>query len=398
MSELFTGITFPQQKVTPSDDAAIRKAALADSILSGCALSYAGSTLTMGPGLLLGCGRQFRHTAVQNWAVTGATSGYARLVLTIDTTRASTKDSFDQVVDTIEYASALDGFLQLQQDDINEAGTIYQMAVCVVSLGAGGITGMVQTLPRSAIKAAWLWNLVDNGDFSQFVAPAGIGGKHGNQDYAGDRWILVSGTVTGEANENGNGYKNITLNGTIRQKIANPPAVGTAGVEMISGTATVTYENGEVTVTSNGGVIGFVKLFEGEYTADNMPKAQPKGYGVEVVNCNGGATSMELLWENASPSSEFVAQTIQLDVYRYSFVMVIFQHSSGNTLKASVVAPVNNKIMLSMANSDTKNNTIAREAEVTYESVYFNNGYAANVKENYVVIPIAIYGIKGVSA
>lgn len=146
MSELFTGITFPQQKVTPSDDATIYRAALADGILSGCDLSYAGSTLTMGAGQLLGCGRQFRHTAVQNWAVTGANSGYARLVLTIDTTRASTKDSFDQIVDTIEYASSLDGFLQLQQDDINEAGTIYQIAVCVVSLGAGGITGIVEKL------------------------------------------------------------------------------------------------------------------------------------------------------------------------------------------------------------------------------------------------------------
>lgn len=153
MSEYFTGMTFPQQKVTPSDDAAIRRAVLADSILSGCALSYAGSTLTMGAGLLIGCGRQFRHTAVQNWAVTGATSGYARLVLTIDTTRASTKDSFDQIVDTIEYASSLDGFLSLQQNDINEAGTIYQVAVCVVSLGAGGITGIVHKLGGNTVTA-----------------------------------------------------------------------------------------------------------------------------------------------------------------------------------------------------------------------------------------------------
>ena len=146
MSEFFTGVTFQQQKVTPSDDAAIRKAVLADSILSGCALSYAGSTLTMGAGMLLGCGRQFRHTFVQNWAVTGANSGYARLVLTLDMSKASTKDTFNQVVDSIEYASSLNGFLQLQQDDINEAGTIYQMEICVVSLGAGGITGIVSKL------------------------------------------------------------------------------------------------------------------------------------------------------------------------------------------------------------------------------------------------------------
>ena len=146
MSEFFTGVTFPQQKVTPSDDAVIRKTVLTDCILSGCALSYVGSTLTMGAGMILGCGRQFRHTSVQNWAVTGANSGYARLVLTLDMSKASTKNAFEQVVDSIEYAGSLDGFLPLQQNDINEAGTIYQMAVCVVSLGAGGITGIVSRL------------------------------------------------------------------------------------------------------------------------------------------------------------------------------------------------------------------------------------------------------------
>lgn len=129
------------------------------------------------------------------------------------------------------------------------------------------------------------YNYIHNADFSRFVAQAGIGGKHGNQAYAGDRWILDSGTVTGEANADGEGYSNITLNGTIRQIIANAPAVATPGIEMISGTATITYANGAVTVTSSGGVIGFVKLFEGEYTADNMPKGKPKGYGAELAEC-----------------------------------------------------------------------------------------------------------------
>ena len=152
MSEYFTGVTFPQQKITPSDDASIRRAVLADGILRGCNLSYAGSTLTMAAGLLIGCGRQFRHNSLQNWAVTGANSGYARLVLTIDTTRASTKQNFEQVIDSVEYASSLDGFLPLQQDDINEAGTIYQMAVCVVSLSAGGITGIVTQLGGNVVS------------------------------------------------------------------------------------------------------------------------------------------------------------------------------------------------------------------------------------------------------
>lgn len=145
----FAGITFTKQAVSPSDDAIVRRALLSDGILTGCAFTYSGSTLTMAAGHLMICGRQIKHPASQNWAVVDATSGFARLVLTIDMTRTATKDSFDQVVDSIEYASAVDGFVNLEQSDINGSGTRYQVAACVVSLGAGGITGIVSQLERS---------------------------------------------------------------------------------------------------------------------------------------------------------------------------------------------------------------------------------------------------------
>ena len=180
MSEFFTGVTFTDQKVTPSDDAAIRKAALADGILSGCPLSYAGSTLTMGAGLLLACGRQFRHTASQNWAVTGATSGFARLLLTIDLTRAATKETFDQVVDSIEYAASVDGFAPLQQNNVNESGSVYQMVACVVSLGTGGITGFVWKMGAAGSFSAdyqlpaAAWASSPTGGFAQTITVAGL--------------------------------------------------------------------------------------------------------------------------------------------------------------------------------------------------------------------------------
>ena len=128
-------------------------------------------------------------------------------------------------------------------------------------------------------------NRLHNSDFTHFVAHAGIGGAHGTQAYAGDRWILDSGTVTGEANENGDGYKNITLNGTIRQIMENPPTIGTVFIKMVSGTASVVYEDGAVTINSNGGVIKNVRLFEGEYTAATSPPYVHKGYGVELAEC-----------------------------------------------------------------------------------------------------------------
>lgn len=128
-------------------------------------------------------------------------------------------------------------------------------------------------------------NLSDNSDFEHFVAQAGIGGNHGTQAYAGDRWILDNGAVTGDAREDGNGYTNITLNGTIRQIVENAPDVGTAAIEMVSGTADISYVNGEITITSNGGAIKNVRLFKGTYTVDNMPEYQPKGYGAELAEC-----------------------------------------------------------------------------------------------------------------
>lgn len=182
-------------------------------------------------------------------------------------------------VDTVAIDAQVTALIQKLREDLKavQDQTYYASKEYVKESVSDGIT--------QAIAIASIANYLDNSDFTQFIAQAGIGGNHGNQAYSGDRWILDSGTVTGEANENGNGYRNITLNGTIRQKVANPPEVGSVFVETISGTATAKYQNGEITITSNGGVLRNVLLCEGEYTVDNKPKYQPKGYGVELTEC-----------------------------------------------------------------------------------------------------------------
>ena len=167
----FIGVTFAKQKVAPSDDALIRRAILPDGKLSGCAISYSGSTLTMASGHLMVCGRQIRHPSAQNWAVVDATSGFARLVLTIDLTRTASKEVFDQVTTAIEYASAEDGFVELEQSDINVSGTRYQVTLCVVSLGTGGITGIVTQLEKSAADGSGALNFSVVGGVTQPSAP-----------------------------------------------------------------------------------------------------------------------------------------------------------------------------------------------------------------------------------
>ena len=123
-------------------------------------------------------------------------------------------------------------------------------------------------------------NLLDNSDFTNLVAQAGIGGNHGTVAYAADRLILDSGTVSYDAGVG------LTLNGTISQKLKSQPAGQTSAfVGMVSGEASISYADGAVTITSSGGVIKWAAIYEGSYTADTLPPYVPKGYPAELTEC-----------------------------------------------------------------------------------------------------------------
>ena len=149
-----TGITYANQKITPSDDGRLYGAMLTDGILAGCALTFAAATLSVAAGSLL-IGTRELKTSGETISVTGATSGYARVIVDIDLTRAATKTSFEQAQLQVQYAASPDAFPALEQQDINAAGSHYQAALCVLSLGAAGITGVVSSIP-AAVPAAKL--------------------------------------------------------------------------------------------------------------------------------------------------------------------------------------------------------------------------------------------------
>ena len=152
-----TGITFANQKITPSDDGRLYGAMLADGILTGCGITFAAATLSVAAGSLLIGTRELR-TSGETLSVTGATSGYARVIIDIDLTRAATKTSFEQAQFQIQYATSLDAFASLEQQDINTAGTHYQAVFCVLSLGTAGITGVVSSLASARVGVAQLTN------------------------------------------------------------------------------------------------------------------------------------------------------------------------------------------------------------------------------------------------
>lgn len=131
-----------------------------------------------------------------------------------------------------------------------------------------------------AVRKAAPRNLMDNSDFTNLIAQAGIGGKHGTVTYAADRWILDSGTVSYTAGVG------LTLNGTILQKLEFLPTGETSAfVGTASGDASISYADGAVTITSSGGVIAWAALYSGAYTDATKPEYRYKGYAMELAEC-----------------------------------------------------------------------------------------------------------------
>lgn len=140
----FRGITFKNQEVRPEDDGRLYAAIFTDGVLYGCSFTSAGYTLTMSPGYLLACGRLLKLGAVQNFALAGASEGYARLLLRVNLNLPATETGFEQAQAVVEYAMSETGFSEVQQPDLNSGGAaIYELPLAVCSLSGSGITKIV---------------------------------------------------------------------------------------------------------------------------------------------------------------------------------------------------------------------------------------------------------------
>ena len=71
--------------------------------MSGCELSFSGTSLVISPGYLLIGGREMKLTSNTTVVVNGATTGFARVLVTIDLTKAATADTFEQADFQIQY-------------------------------------------------------------------------------------------------------------------------------------------------------------------------------------------------------------------------------------------------------------------------------------------------------
>lgn len=193
MSRNFRGVTFANQSVTPSDDAIFMRHTLTDGILTGCSLTYSDDILTMDAGYLIACGRLIHRPSAEDWAINGKTSGYARVVMTIDLTLAATVETFDQVNVSIEYADNVSEFPALTKEDINDAGSMYQTVLAMVSLGVGGITGIKSQIGTSCVGRVSYLPIVDGAGYHNSI----YRGKNLGSVVTDEQWATIaSGTFS----------------------------------------------------------------------------------------------------------------------------------------------------------------------------------------------------------
>lgn len=130
-----------------------------------------------------------------------------------------------------------------------------------------------------------------------------------------------------------------------------------------------------------------------------------------ILNMTGGsALKMELLWENASPTSNFDEQTIHLDLSAYDAVRIVSygtQSTDGITdmKESSFVIDVNTTGLI-LGIRYYRFEFFARSVSVSKTGVHFElaqykgmgaDDWSGKIQKD-ICIPLRIYGIKGVSA
>ena len=110
--------------------------------------------------------------------------------------------------------------------------------------------------------------------------------------------------------------------------------------------------------------------------------------------------NMDLLWTNASPTSEFGPQTINLDLSKYKALSIVFKgHTSATNISniyINNVAIKNEYIYSSIfpPNQYTRKFYFNDNGVTFYEGMYFSYGDINPEIANAIVIPYKIYGIK----
>jgi len=261
-----------------------------------------------------------------------------------------------------------------------------------------------------------LTNLLDNSDFTNPVNQRGVS-ESTYYGYFIDRWIgayLNDGPVSitvdpeGLIFNNSQSYIAQRFNkGVFDSNKSYTWVLYYADGTVSTGRANIQFQTSYDTfnihsVITVGKALAHIALYEG--TLETAPVYVPKGYAAEVSACSQynsitgeykGAYSMDLLWENASPTSSFADQTIPVDLSSYDLCMVIAKVAASVSYHISCTAPVGGGGFLSYGWGDSQK--IGHRPFVMPGGAirFYDCSYDGGVS-NGNIIPVKIYGIRGV--
>lgn len=138
----------------------------------------------------------------------------------------------------------------------------------------------------------------------------------------------------------------------------------------------------------------------GGYSADHYATVESIA---NITPENIGAMSMELLWENASPTSEFAAQNVSIDLSQYSCIGILCYKITEPLILMGLQIFTKTTIGARIGINEGAKFVQRTIETITNDGVEFGQGaiyntYAGSASGgNGYVIPYRIYGIKGVS-
>lgn len=122
---------------------------------------------------------------------------------------------------------------------------------------------------------------------------------------------------------------------------------------------------------------------------------------IEISTGSEPGLRMDLLWENASPTSEFAAQTIELNLSGAAFAVIISRivDESGIHVVDVIQANIGSKSIITYGNDVTyvfsRNYSISENGDIKVSDCAQN---ATATTQNKRLVPYQIYGIKGVTS
>lgn len=109
-----------------------------------------------------------------------------------------------------------------------------------------------------------------------------------------------------------------------------------------------------------------------------------------------GATQINLRWENANPTSAFPAQTINFGLDLFDMYIVIARQSTTQAMSVSVIQKVGGSSKLVNLSYSSGINMHVRVMDYFSDgSLKFYDALSNGVTDNTVLIPLYVYGIRG---